>query len=60
METKEDIKFILQLFNSNKLEEAKKMLLDTEVLIKTKMNSNNNTLIKNLIIDLYNKAASTS
>ena len=36
------------------------MLFDTEVIIKTKMNSNNNTLIKNLIVNLCNKAASTS
>ncbi len=47
-------------WNLKKLEEAKKMLFDTEILIKTKMNSNNNTLIKNLIVNLCNKAASTS
>ena len=47
-------------WNVKKLEEAKKMLFDTEVIIKTKMNSNTNTLIKNLIVNLCNKAASTS
>ena len=47
-------------WNVKKLEEAKKMLFDTEVIIKTKMNSNNNTLIKNLIVNLCNKVASTS
>jgi len=47
-------------WNLKKLEEAKKMLFDTEILIKTKINSNNNILIKNLIVDLCNKAASTS
>jgi hypothetical protein len=36
------------------------MLFDTEILIKTRVNSNNNTLIKNLIVNLCNKAASTS
>ena len=59
---KEAINFYKQIKNWNvkKLEEAKKMLFDTEVIIKTKMNSNNNTLIKNLIVNLCNKAASTS
>ncbi len=47
-------------WNLKKLEEAKKMLFDTEILIKTRINSNNNTLIKNLIVNLCNKAASTS
>jgi len=47
-------------WNLKKLEEAKKMLFDTEILIKTRVNSNNNTLIKNLIVNLCNKAASTS
>ena len=50
----------IKKWNVKKLEEAKKMVFQTEVLIKIKMNSNNNTLIKNLIINLYNKAASTS
>ncbi len=47
-------------WNVKKLKEARRILFNTEVLIKTKMNSNNTTLIKNLIIDLYNKGSSTS
>ena len=50
----------MKKWNMKKLLEAKESLFNTEVLIKTKMNSNNNTLIKNLIINLYNKAISTS
>ena len=49
----------MKRWNIKKLLEAKESLFNTEVLIKTKSNSNNNTLIKNLIINLYNKAAST-
>ena len=47
-------------WNLKKLEEAKKMLFDTEILIKTGMNPNNDILIKNLIVNLCDKAASTS
>ena len=50
----------IKKWNIKKLIEAKKNLFDTEVLIKTTTNSNNNTLIKNLIIKLYNKAVSIS
>ena len=50
----------MQKWNINKLENAKKKLYETEILIKTKSNLSNNTLIKNLILDLYNNAASTS
>ena len=49
----------IKKWDTKKLNEAKKMLFDTEILIKTKANMNNNTLIKNLIVKLCYKAAST-
>ena len=47
-------------WNSKKLQEAKKILFSTELQIKKNVNSNNSLLIKSLIINLYQKAASTS
>ena len=47
-------------WNSEKLEQARKILFDAEIQIKVNANLNNNTLIKNLIVDLYQKASSTS
>ena len=47
-------------WNSEKLEQARKILFETEVQLKVNANLNNNTLIKNLIVDLYQKASSTS
>ena len=47
-------------WNIQKLQEAKKILFNTELQIKKNVNSNNSLLIKNLIINLYQKAASTS
>jgi DNA polymerase-3 subunit delta len=47
-------------WNSEKLQEAKKILFKTELQIKKNVNSNNSLLIKSLIINLYQKAASTS
>ena len=44
---------------SKKLEEAKKIMVETEILIKTKLNNYNNTLIKNLLVKLCNKATSS-
>ena len=54
--------FIKQVekWNLKKLEKAKKMLIDTELKMKTRLNNYNNILIKNLIIDLYKIAKSTS
>ena len=54
--------FIKQVgrWNLEKLEKAKKMLIDTEIKMKTRLNNYNNTLIKNLIINLYKIANSTS
>ena len=43
-----------------KLEQARKILFDAEIQLKVNANLNNNTLIKNLIVDLYQKASSTS
>ena len=47
-------------WNSEKLEQARKILFDAEIQLKVNSNLNNNTLIKNLIVDLYQKASSTS
>ena len=47
-------------WNSEKLEQARKILFDVEIQLKVNANLNNNTLIKNLIVDLYQKASSTS
>ena len=47
-------------WNSEKLEQARKILFETEVQLKVNANLNNNILIKNLIDDLYQKASSTS
>ena len=47
-------------WNSEKLEQARKILFDAEIQLKVNANLNNNTLIKNLIVDLYQKASSTS
>ena len=54
--------FIKQIgrWNLEKLEKAKKILIDTEIKMKTRLNNYNNTLIKNLIINLYRIAKSTS
>ena len=49
-----------KIWNSQKLQEAKKILFNTELQIKKNVNSNNSLLIKNLIINLFQKAASTS
>ena len=47
-------------WNSEKLEQARRILFDAEIQLKVNANLNNNTLIKNLILDLYQKASSTS
>ena len=49
----------IKIWNLKKLEEAKKIMVETEILIKTKLNNYNNILIKNLLIRLCNKAASS-
>ena len=40
--------------------DLRKILFDAEIQLKVNANLNNNTLIKNLIVDLYQKASSTS
>ena len=50
----------IKKWSPKKLIEAREILFNVEVLIKTNVSTNNNTLIKNLIINLYNKAISTS
>ena len=50
----------MSVWNRRKLEEAQKMLFETEFLVKTNLNSNNNTLIKNLIVNLCKKGMATS
>ena len=54
--------FIKQMkkWNINKLKEAKKILFETEVQIKKNSFLNNSILLKNLIMNLYKKAASIS
>ena len=50
----------IKKWNTQKLEDAKKILYKTEIQIRKNINLNNNILIKNLIIELYEKAMSTS
>ncbi len=47
-------------WNSDKLKKAKKLIIKTEVIMKTKFNNYNGTLIRNLLISLYRIANSTS
>ena len=47
-------------WNLKKLKKAKKKLSETEIKMKTKFNNYNNTLIKYLLISLYEIANSTS
>ena len=59
---KDKPKFYKQIgrWNSEKLKQARKILFDAEIQLKINANLNNNTLIKNLIVNLYQKASSTS
>jgi DNA polymerase-3 subunit delta len=50
----------LKKWNIKKLKEAKRILFKTELQIKKNANLNNNVLLKNLIINLYEKAEATS
>ena len=50
----------LKKWNIKKLKEAKTILFITELQIKKNANLNNNVLLKNLIINLYEKAEATS
>ena len=50
----------IRRWNSEKLEQARRIVFDAEIQLKVNANLNNNTLIKNLIINLYKKASSTS
>ena len=47
-------------WNLIKLEEAKRKIIDAEIKMKTKMNNYNTTIIKNLLIKLYQLANSIS
>ncbi len=47
-------------WNIEKLEKARKILINTEIRIKTKLNNYNNTLVKNLLINLCRIGNSTS
>ena len=49
----------MQIWNENKLRDAKKMLFEAEINIKKNGSSNNIILIKNLIVNLYQKGIST-
>ncbi len=50
----------MKKWNIKKLKEAKEILFKTELQIKKNSNLNNNVLLKNLIINLYEKAQVTS
>ena len=50
----------MKKWNIKKLKEAKGILFKTELQIKQNANLNNNVLLKNLIINLYEKAEATS
>ena len=50
----------LKKWNIKKLKEAKRILFKTELQIKKNANLNNNVLLKNLIISLFEKAEATS
>ena len=50
----------IKKWNIRKLEMAKKVLINTEIRMKTKLNTYNSTLIKNLLIRMYRIANSTS
>ena len=50
----------IKKWNIKKLDIAKKIIINTEIRMKTKLNAYNNTLIKNLLIKLYRIANSTS
>ncbi len=50
----------MKKWNTKKLKEAREILFKTELQIKKNNDKNNNLLLKNLIISLYQKAASTS
>ena len=50
----------IKIWNEEKLEDARKMIFETEFKVKKNSISNNLILIKNLVINLYRKAVSTS
>ena len=50
----------MKKWNLKKLNEAKKIIFEAELQIRVNTNLNNNILIKNLIVNLYNKASSIS
>ena len=50
----------LKIWNSRKLEEAKKIIFQTEIVVKTKLNSLSDVLIKKLLVELCCLAEPTS
>tara|TARA_A100001011_G_scaffold398885_1_gene504982 strand:+ start:1586 stop:2590 length:1005 start_codon:yes stop_codon:yes gene_type:complete len=50
----------IKIWNEEKLNDAKKMIFETELKVKKNSVSNNSILIKNLVVNLYKKAVSTS
>tara|TARA_B100000700_G_scaffold331066_1_gene461100 strand:+ start:3512 stop:4516 length:1005 start_codon:yes stop_codon:yes gene_type:complete len=50
----------LNIWNVKKLDEAKKNLLSTEIIMKTKFNNFNDLLIKKLLLEIYRIANSAS
>ena len=50
----------IKIWNEEKLNDAKKMIFETEFKVKKNSVLNNSILIKNLVVNLYKKAVSTS
>ncbi len=50
----------IKIWNLKKLKDAKELLFNAEMTIKTKLSGYNEVIIKNLLIKLYKKAVSTS
>ena len=50
----------IKKWNIKKLEIAKRIIINTEIRMKTKLNTQNSTLMKNLLVRLYRIANFTS
>ena len=50
----------IKIWNLEKLKDAKQLLFNAEMIVKTRLSGYNEVIIKNLLIKLYKKAVSTS